>query len=122
MVQFVKFEMSEDALNKVKNFLGKVLKTTGKIRAGVNEVTKHIERGNAKLVIMAEDVTPEELLLHIPLLCDEKKIPYLYYKERKELGEISGLKIKTSCLVVLNEGQAKKELDELNKLFKELKK
>src|SRR3972149_1461566 len=47
-------------------------KESGKIRKGTNEVTKLVERGEAQLVVMAEDVQPEEILAHMPLLCEEK--------------------------------------------------
>jgi large subunit ribosomal protein L7Ae len=46
---------------------------TGKIEKGTNEVTKAIERGTAKLVSYAADVTPKEIIQHIPILCKEKK-------------------------------------------------
>jgi ribosomal protein L7Ae-like RNA K-turn-binding protein len=87
MPQFVKYEMTEDMYSKVADLLQKVVKSKGKLKAGVNEVTKMIERGTAKLVVMAQDVSPEELLLHIPTLCNDKKIPYTYLKDRKALGE-----------------------------------
>ena len=48
----------------------------GRLKKGSNEVTKAAERGTAKLVIMAENVNPGELLAHIPLICEEKKIPF----------------------------------------------
>ena len=41
-------------------------KASGRIRKGVNESTKAIERGIAKLVVAAGDVTPEEILMHLP--------------------------------------------------------
>ena len=43
-----------------------VARETGKIRKGVNEVTKAIERGQAKVVIAAEDVNPPEIIMHLP--------------------------------------------------------
>jgi len=122
MPQFVKFETPEETYNKIKDVLVKVSKTGGKLKAGVNEVTKMVERGSAKLVVMAEDVSPEELLLHMPILCDEKKVPYAYVKDKKSLGDASGLKIKASCVAVISEGQVKKELDDLIKKISELKK
>ena len=57
---FVKFETPKDLVNKIYEAVT-VAKTTGKIRRGVNESTKAIERGIAKLLIMAEDVQPEEI-------------------------------------------------------------
>jgi len=119
MPQYVKYEVPKETTTKIVDFLGKVAKT-GKVKAGVNEVTKMIERANAKLVIMAQDVTPEELLYHMPVLCTEKKIPFTYFSDRKELGKVSGLNVSASCIAIVNEGVAKKELDDLVKNIKEL--
>lgn len=119
MPQFVKFSMPAETTNKLVDLLGKVAKT-GKVKAGVNEVTKMIERGSAKLVVLAEDVSPEELLYHMPILCNEKKIPFVYFSQRKELGKVSGMNVSASCIAILNEGQAKKELDDVVKSVKEL--
>ena len=119
MPQYVKYEVPKDTTAKIVDLLGKIAKT-GKVKAGVNEVTKMVERANAKLVIMAEDVTPEELLYHMPVLCTEKKIPFTYVSDRKELGKISGLSVSASCIAVVNEGVAKKELEDLVKNIKEL--
>jgi large subunit ribosomal protein L7Ae len=120
MAQFVKYEMSDALYDSVKVIVEKASKS-GKIKVGVNEVTKILERGKAKFVVMAEDVSPEELLLHIPSLSESKKVPFTYVKAKKELGEFAGLKVGTSCLVLLDEGQAKKEIEALVKQIKELK-
>ncbi len=122
MAQYVKYEMPAEGYEKVKETLQKVVKNGGKIKAGVNEVTKMIERGTAQLVVMSEDVTPEELLLHIPALCKEKKIPFTYLNDKKALGEASGLKVKASCVAVVKEGSVKKELEALVKMIQELSK
>lgn len=119
MPQYVKYEVPKDTTAKIVDLLGKVAKT-GKVKAGVNEVTKMIERANAKLIIMAEDVSPEELLYHMPVLCTEKKIPFTYFSDRKELGKVSGLSVSASCIAIVNEGVAKKELEDLVKNIKEL--
>ena len=50
--------------------------TLGKVKKGVNEVTKAIERGTAKIEETAEDVSPKEIVAHIPILCSEKGIKY----------------------------------------------
>ena len=52
-----------------------IARTSGKIRKGSNEATKAIEKGDAKLVVYAADVTPKEIVMHLPLLCKEKNIP-----------------------------------------------
>ncbi len=98
------------------------VKKTGKLRVGVNECTKAIERGIAKLVVIAEDVSPPELVMHLPLLCKEKNIPFTFVSTRKELGEKAGLKVGTSSVALLDEGDAKKDLLELVGKLRELQK
>ena len=71
---FVRYEMPKDLVNKTYEII-ELARDSGKVRKGANEVTKLIERAQAKFVVMAEDVTPEEILAHITLLCEEKSIP-----------------------------------------------
>jgi large subunit ribosomal protein L7Ae len=120
MAGFVKFEMPQDLVNKVYEAVT-VAKATGKLRKGVNETTKAIERGVAKLVIMAIDVTPEEVLMHLPVLCGEKQVPFMYVPSKQELGKASGLEVPTSSIAIEEEGDAKKLVAELADQFKKLK-
>ena len=92
-----------------------VAKATGKIKRGTNEVTKAVERGVAKLVVIAEDVNPKEITMHIPLLCDEKEIPCFTVKSKEELGAAAGLPVSTVAVAVLQEGQARDIIRELAK-------
>src|SRR3989344_3899225 len=108
---FVKFEQSKDLTDKVFEAL-ELARNSGKFRRGVNEVTKAIERGIAKLVVMAEDVTPEEVLMHIPALCEEKSVPFVYVPSKLELGKAAGIEVPTSAIAVAEEGEAKKLLGE----------
>ncbi len=92
---------------------------TGKISKGANQITKAIERKTATLVILAEDVQPEEILAHVPLLCDEKEIPYTYVASKRELGAAAGLYVSTSAVAIQYPGKAKALVD---KVAKEVKK
>jgi len=119
MAGFVKFEMPQDLVNKVYEAIT-VAKATGKVRKGVNETTKAIERGVAKLVVMAQDVTPEEVLMHLPVLCDEKQIPYAYVPSKLELGKSAGIEVPTSSIAIDEEGDAKKLIAEITDKVKTL--
>jgi|SRR3989339_241514 len=90
-----------------------VARDTGKIRRGVNEVTKSIERGEAKLVVTAEDVDPPEIVMHLPILCNEKKIAYAKVPTKSELGRAAGIDVGCSAIAVAKPGEAKKQLDSL---------
>lgn len=103
----------EKALESVE-----LAKTTGKIKKGTNEVTKSIERGQAKLVVVANDVTPPEIVMHIPLLSKEKGIPCITAGSKEELGAAAGLEVGTVSVAVVQEGEAKQNIKELSKTLK----
>ena len=86
-MSYVKFKIPDNLKKDLKNKLTTIAETRdSKIRKGMNEVTKSIERNSAKLVVMAEDVSPPEILFHVPLLCEEKSVPYGYLSTKKELA------------------------------------
>ncbi len=117
---YVKFEVPEDLANKVLEAVKKA-KESGKVKKGTNETTKAVERGQAKLVIIAEDVQPEEIVAHLPILCEEKKIPYVYVPSKKALGEACGLQVAAASAAILDPGEAKDMVDEIIKRVEELK-
>jgi len=79
---------------------------SGKIKKGSNEVTKVAERGVAKLVVVAKDVNPQEVIMHLPPLCEEKEIPCIVVPSREDLGAASGLNVPTSAVAIVKEGEA----------------
>ena len=80
---------------------------TGKVDKGVNEVTKAVERGVAKLVVVAADVEPKELVQHIPILCKEKGIDYQEADSKQKLGIAVGINVSCSAVAVIEIGEAK---------------
>jgi len=104
-MSYVKYKIPDDLKKDLKNALNTIAGARdSKIRKGMNEVTKAIERNLAKLVVMAEDVSPPEILFHVPLLCDEKKIPYAYLSTKKELGSAVRINVSSSAIAVENVG------------------
>jgi len=79
---------------------------TGKVDKGVNEVTKAVERGVAKLVVVATDVSPKELVQHLPILCKEKGIKFAEVESREKLGISVGINRPTAAVAVLEAGEA----------------
>lgn len=79
----------------------------GKIEKGTNEVTKAIERGTAKLVAYSKDVSPKEIVQHIPLLCKEKGIECHEVESKQKLGVAAGLNVGCSSVAVLDFGEKK---------------
>jgi len=90
-----------------------IAKKTGKIKKGTNETTKTLERGTAKLVVIAKDVNPKEIIMHFPALCREKDIPFVPVDSREELGTAAGLGIPTSAVSIIQEGEAKDLIKEI---------
>ncbi|MGP8072573.1 MAG: 50S ribosomal protein L7Ae [Thermoplasmata archaeon] len=118
---YVRFETPNDLADKALQLV-QVASETGKIRVGTNEVTKSSERSEAKLVVMAEDVDPVEILVHIPMLCEEKRIPYIYVPKKARLGQSAGLSKSAASVAVVEPGEAKGLLDEIAAQFPNLKK
>jgi len=106
--------MSQDQTDKVLEAI-EVARTSGKLRKGSNEVTKAIERGQAKLVAIAQDVQPKEIIMHIPLLCKEKGIPCYEVPTKDNLGASAGLQVGTAAIAIVQEGEAKKIIESLKK-------
>jgi large subunit ribosomal protein L7Ae len=92
-----------------------VAKATGKIKKGINETTKAIERGQAKLVVIAKDTTPKEVVMHISPLCKEKNIKCVEVPSKEELGAAVGIPVGTSAVAITVEGDARKIIEQINK-------
>ena len=108
-------ELSEAACEALRQ-----ARQTGKVRKGTNETTKAIERGVAKLVVLAEDVEPPEVVAHIPLLCEERNVPYVFVPTKAQMGPPLGMDVgaASSCLVEPGDGKEIVEqiIDALSKL------
>src|SRR3989338_8600793 len=85
-------------------------KKTGKVDKGTNEVTKAIELGVAKLVVYAADVSPKEIVAHLPVLCKEKNILCVEVDSKQKLGVAVGIGVSTAAVAVIQAGEADKEI------------
>ena len=74
---------------------------TRKLRRGVKEVVKAIRKGTTGICILAADVNPVDVYSHIPIICEEKGIPYVYVKSRMELGAAAQTKKPTSVILMV---------------------
>lgn len=110
--KYIRFEVPEDIQEKALRLI-EIARNTGKIKKGTNEVTKAIERGQAKLVVIAMNVDPEEIVMHLPPLCEEKKIPYIYVKNKEDLGRASGIQVSAASACIIEIGEGKKLFDEI---------
>ncbi len=111
---YVKFETPKDVSDKAFQAV-EMARDTGRIRKGVNEATKVIERGEAKLVVIAEDVDPQEVVMHLPMICEEKGIPYVYVPGKKELGRSAGLEVPCAAIAIDKPGNAAEAINDITK-------
>lgn len=105
MPSYVDIEVSNEVVAKTYEAL-QLARQNGRIRKGANEVTKSVERGLASFVVVATDVKPEEVVMHIPMLCKQKKITYSFVPSKLELGKSIGMTVPCAAIAVENAGGA----------------
>ncbi len=110
--------MADNALSNRALEAVEMARTTGKLKKGTNEVTKAIERGTAKLVVVAKDVSPPELTMHLPLLGKEKGVPVVEVPSKEELGVAAGLTVPAVSVAIIQEGEAKAIVKEIAEQLK----
>ncbi len=111
---YVDLQIPAELIPQIVEMLS-VAKDGGKVKKGVNETTKSIERKSAQFVVVASDVTPEEVVMHIPMLCKENGVPYAFVPTKKELGSAIGIEVGTSAVSVENAGGASEKLQDIIK-------
>ncbi len=104
--------MADEMVDKIYESV-EVAKATGKLRKGANEATKALEKGEAKLVVIAKDVEPKEIVMHLPLLAEEKGVPCVEVPSKEELGAAAGIQKSTSSIAIVQEGEAKNLVKEI---------
>jgi len=115
-------EIPKELCEEIYNFLESVRRGGGKIKKGVNETTKAVERGFAKLIVVAENVDPKEIVMHLPLLAKEKNVPIIAVDDKEELGKAVGIEVAASSVAVIDFGKAKNEFENLLKKIEEVMK
>ena len=109
---YVKFDTPEELVSPILEAL-RVAAQTGKVRKGTNEATKAIERGISKLIVIAEDVEPPEVVAHLPLICEEQKAAYAFVPSKQELGKALGIEVTSAAAAILDAGDAQHIIDEV---------
>lgn len=92
------------------------------LKKGANEATKTLNRGIAEFIVMAADAEPLEILLHLPLLCEDKNIPYVFVKSKQALGRACGVSRPViAASVIVNEGsQLKPQIQQVQLAIEKL--
>ena len=109
---YVKFETPKDLVNEVYEAV-RLARQSGKVRKGTNETTKAIERGVSKLVVIAEDVQPPEVVAHLPILCEERNAAYIFVPSKQQLGESLGIDVGSAAATIVDAGDAQHIVDQV---------
>ena len=117
---YVKFETPSSLVSPILEAV-KASTHTGKVKKGTNEVTKAIERQQCKLVIIAEDVEPPEVVAHLPILCEEQNTSYVFVPSKNDLGKALGIDIVAAAAAILDPGESKQIVDQVINSIAEIK-
>lgn len=109
---YVKFQVPKEVSEKTLEAI-RLAKQNGSIKKGINEVTKSVERNLATLVVIAEDVEPEEVVMHIPTLCEQKKIAFVYVPTKQEIGNAVGINVPCSAIAIEKAGNGEQAVKEV---------
>ncbi|KAK0228756.1 50S ribosomal protein L30e-like protein [Armillaria fumosa] len=75
------------------------------LKKGANEATKTLNRGISEFIVLTADTEPLEILLHLPLLCEEKNVPYVFVPSKAALGRACGVTRPVIAVSVLTNEQ-----------------
>merc|ERR1711975_43123 len=108
--RLVKMAEAKEAGKEVEN------KKPFTLKFGLNHVTKLVEEKQAKLVVIAHDVDPIEIVMWLPSLCKARGVPYCIVKSKARLGALVGKKTATCLAITEVKPENKADLDSLKQL------
>lgn len=88
------------------------------LRYGLKAITGLVENAKAKLVVIAFDVDPIELVVWLPTLCKDKDVTYCIVKGKSKLGKLVGKKTCTAVALTEVRKEDVMELELLSKAFR----
>jgi large subunit ribosomal protein L7Ae len=109
-------DLEDDAIEALE-----VARDTGSVKKGTNETTKAVERGNAELVFVAEDVSPEEVVMHLPEIAAEKDVPYVFVGTQDDIGHAAGLQVGSAAAAIVDAGDASDDVESIAEKVEELR-
>ena len=115
-----KFEVPKDLIDKAYQAFS-AAKDGGKIRKGTNETTKAVDRKQALLVAIADDVQPAEVVAHLPIICDEQGAQYAFVPSKQDLGKALGIDVTSAAAAILDAGDAQHIVDQVIESIKKIK-
>ena len=115
------YPLAETALSQQLLDLTQQALNYKQLRKGANEATKTLNRGIAELILLAADAEPLEIILHLPLLCEDKNVPYVFIRSKAALGRACGVtRPVIAASITTNEGSQLKP--QIHKMKEEVEK
>ncbi|KAK2033288.1 ribosomal protein L7Ae/L30e/S12e/Gadd45 family protein [Colletotrichum zoysiae] len=103
--QSAAWPLADDALQQEILDLVQQCQHYRQLKKGANEATKTLNRGVSELIILASDTLPLSIVLHLPLLAEDKNVPYVYVKSKTALGRACGVsRAVIAASITSNEG------------------
>eukprot|EP00826_Nyctotherus_ovalis_P017624 TRINITY_DN1519_c0_g1_i1.p1 TRINITY_DN1519_c0_g1~~TRINITY_DN1519_c0_g1_i1.p1 ORF type:complete len:136 (-),score=61.36 TRINITY_DN1519_c0_g1_i1:154-561(-) len=114
---------SEKLTDAILKFVRKLAVEKDQVKRGVKEVVKTIRRKKARngLVVICGDISPVDVISHVPVFCEENDVPYIYVPSREALGVACRTKRPTSCAILIP-GAEFKYLEKYQQLVEKVKK
>ena len=114
------FPMAEnDMVVKLQDLIKDAAKK-GFLKKGANESTKALNRGHAQIIVMAADTEPLEIVLHLPLLCEDKNVPYIFVPSQHSLGAAWGVSRNIIAAAIISDGEDSDLQGRINELKDEI--
>ncbi|KAI7815030.1 H/ACA ribonucleoprotein complex subunit 2-like protein [Rhyzopertha dominica] len=105
---------SKKLAKKIYKLIKKAAKQKGYCRNGLKEVQMRLRKGETGVVVFAGDVSPIDIMCHLPIVCEEKNIPYCFTPSRADIGAALGVKRGTLMVLI-------REHDDYKELYDEVK-
>ncbi|EAY10603.1 hypothetical protein TVAG_282030 [Trichomonas vaginalis G3] len=109
------YPLASSELNAAILELVKDASQNKQLRKGANEVTKTLNRSVAEIVLIAGDTDPIEIVMHLPLLCEDKNVQYIFVPSRAALGRACGVSrpVVACSIVKKDNSRLKKNIENL---------
>jgi H/ACA ribonucleoprotein complex subunit 2 len=70
------------------------------VKRGVKEVVKALRKGEKGFCVIAGDISPIDVITHLPIMCEDRQVPYFYVPSKHDLGAAACTKRPTSCILI----------------------
>jgi len=122
-IKFVSVIAKPLASRKSTKKLHKLVKKASQakcVKRGVKEVVKALRKGEKGFCVIAGDISPIDVVTHLPIMCEDRQVPYLYVPSKHDLGAAACTKRPTSCILI-SPGASFTEQALFDKMVKEAK-